>query len=247
MAYIRKRPALKKRAYRKRGGGMRRMKTNRYATHTYAFKRWAEPVYLTNNVVEDPTKIVTSDPDQLALSSTISDIGGVLGTYEFGGVFTPKLDNVINTAEFTNLFDQYQIAGVKFTITPLKNVNTASSNAYLPELCISRDLDDVLVPISDVELLQRQDLRIRRLTRPVSVYCKPGVLLDQAGTGANIVPFGTVRRNLFIDSATSDIVHPAFKWWMRNVPFGPVTGAPQPNTFAVRIDTCYYLKMKNVR
>ena len=114
-------------------------------------------------------------------------------------------------------------------------------------MVISRDLDDVVVPTNDLDMLQRQDTRVRRLTRPISVYCKPGVLLDQAGTGANIVPFGSTRRNLFIDSATSDIVHPCFKWFMRNVPFGPVSGTAQPNTFAMRIDTCYYLKMKNVR
>jgi len=242
---------MKKRSYRKRAPGRARRyarKTNRYATKTYAFKRWAAPVYLTNNNTEDATKIVVSDPSQVDVTSTISDVGGVVGAYEFGGVFTPKFDNIIEYQEFQAMFDQYQIAGIKFTITPLKNVNTASSNAYLPEIVIARDLDDTLPPVSDEnDLLQRQDARIRRLTRPISVYCKPGVLIQQSGTAADLVPFGSTRRNLYIDMAFPEIVHPAFKWYMRNVPLGPVGGAAQNNTFAMRIDTCYYLKMKNVK
>lgn len=230
-----------KRVHNARSKRLGRARRNRYAMKTYAFKRWADPVYLTNNVEEDPTKINPTDPGQVTVGTSVADV--VLGTYEFGGVFTPQLGNVINSTEFTTLFDQYQIAGVKFTITPLKNVNTGTSNPYLPELVISRDLDDVTVPTSDVnDLLQRQDTKVRRLTRPFSVYCKPGVLIQQDGTTADIVPFGSTRRNLFIDSAYPNVVHPAFKWYMRNVWLGG--GA---NTFAMRIDTCYYLKMKNVR
>lgn len=243
---LRKRPMTRR--PRRRGirrGGMLKRKTNRYAVKTYAFKRWANPVYITNNIDEDPSKFVTSDVGQLQLGSSTADI--VLGTYEVGGVFSPQLQNVINYTEFTNLFDQYQIAGIKFKITPLKNVNTGSSNPYLPEIVVSRDLDDVTVPATDFDLLQRQDAKPIRMTRPLNFYCKPGVLVDQAGTNANIVPFGNTRRNLYLDCNAVDIVHPSFKFWMRNVWLGNAGGTAVANTFALRVDTCYYLKMKNVR
>lgn len=247
MAVIRRnRMGLKKRGYRKRAGGVRRYvrKPNRYAVKTYAFKRHAKPFYLINNNEGDPTSIETSDASQIDLSATVSD-SVINGSYNVYGAMTPQLISVIDASDFTSLYDQYRIAGVKYTFTPLKNVNTQGTNFVIPELVIARDLDDVTPPTSDTQdLLQRQDVKLHRLTRPVSVYCKPGVLLSQAGTGANITPFGSSRRNMFIDMATPDVVHPCFKFGIRNA----WLGAPaEVQSFMVRVDVTYYLLMKNVK
>lgn len=242
----RNRMGLKKRGYRKRAGGARRYvrKPNRYALKTYAFKRHAKPFYLINNNEGDPTSIECSDLSQLDLSVTTSD-SVIVGSYNVYGAMTPQLNSVIDVADFTSLYDQYRIAGVKYTFTPLKNVNTQTTNYVIPELVIARDLDDVTPPTSDTQdLLQRQDVKLHRLTRPVSVYCKPGVLLSQAGTGENVVPFGKTRRNLFIDMAAPDVVHPCFKFGIRNA----WLGTPAENyAFMVRVDVTYYLLMKNVK
>lgn len=241
------RDGMKKRVYRKRAPGRARRyarKTNRYAVKTYAFKRHAKPFYLINNNEADPTSIESSDFSQIDLSPTVSD-SVINGSYNVTGAMTPQLLSVIDAADFTSLYDQYRIAGIKYTFTPLKNVNTQSTNYVIPELVIARDLDDVTPPTNDTQdLLQRQDAKLYRLTRPVSVYCKPGVLIAQSGTGANIVPFGSARRNVFIDMATPDVVHPCFKFAIRNAWLGTPA---EVQSFMVRVDVTYYLLMKNVK
>lgn len=220
----------------------RRVRQSRAPGRVYAYKRHIDPIYISN--VADPTKITGSDLGAVFnFTSTTADY--IPGTYEVGMTPSLSLTDAINSVEFTNLYDQYQIAGVKMTITNLKNVSS-DANPYIPELVFCRDLDDSSVPISDVnDILQRQDAKSVRLNRPVSMYCTPSVLVGQAGTGANLVPFGKTRRDIFIDCSNPGITHPTWKMYLRNAFLG--SAGPTVGALALRVDVVLYLKFKNVR
>lgn len=226
---IRRRPGAKRR------GGYKK----RFATKTYSFKRWAKTVYLVNSDTEDPTKLV-SDDLSVQVGSSVAD--ALVGTYQVGGVFVNSLSDVVNSAEFTTLFDQYRIAGIKIRISPMINVNSAvTGNEIIPEMWVHRDMDDVAVPTSQNDMRQYQDTKIFRLNRTINLYCKPRALIAQDGTAAAIVPFGKVGRSMFLDCNEDTVVHPSFKFYLRNLTLSASA------RFALRIDTCFYTLFKNVR
>lgn len=221
----------------------KRSKLSRVPGRVYAFKRNIDPIYISN--VADATKINGSDLGAV-FNFTATTPDYMPGTVEVGMTPSFSLSDAINSVEFTNLYDQYQIAGIKMTITNLRNVST-DANPYIPELVVSRDLDDTSVPISDVnDILQRQDVKVYRLTRPVSLFCTPSVLVGQAGTGASLVPFGQTRKDMFIDCNNPGIVHPSWKMYLRNAYLGPA-GSEVVGNVALRVDAKLYLKFKNVR
>lgn len=239
---------MRRRYGRKRGGGARRAgpRRNKFATKTYAYKRWCQPVYVSNSDPENPSKIVASDNTQIKLGSTNADPSQIPGTYEVGGAFTYSLNNVIDVGDFTGLYDQYRIAGIKVKITPLYNVNTTGPNAVIPQLVVARDLDDVAVPTSDTQdLLQRAQTKVLQLNRPVQFYCKPRVLVQQSGTGADLVQFSSkTYESIFIDMAFPGVVLPTWKFFLRNI----YLGNPLVNyTYNWRVDTCVYFQCKNVK
>lgn len=230
-----KRPARRPRRYGKRRGGYR----NKLATKTYAFKRWVKSIYIQNSDEEDPLKLI-SDSANVILGGTSADV--IAGTYQVGGVCSFSLQDLTNAAEFTDLFDQYRIAGIKMRVSPVINVNTNSANTnVIPEIQWFRDFDDVTVPLSQNDGRQRQDTKMARLTYPLNLYCKPSVLLAQDGTSAAIVPFGKFRRGLFMDCNDDTVVYPTWKFFLRNVALSAST------KFALRLDVCFYTQFKNVR
>lgn len=232
------RPGMRRRAYRKRAG--------KFAVKTYAYKRWCKPCYITNSDQELPGDIIASDNTQITLGPTSSDPSMIPGTYQVGGAFTYSLNNVIDVSDFTGLYDQYRIAGIKIKITPLYNVNTTGANNVIPQLVVSRDLDDVAVPTSDTQdLLQRPQTKVLQLNKPVQLYCKPRVLVQQSGTGADLVQFSSnTYKSIYVDMAYPSVVLPTYKFWLRNI----YLGQPIQNFgYNMRVDTCIYFQCKNVK
>lgn len=244
-----------RRGARRRPGMRRRRvmrKRNNFATKTYAYKRWCNPVYISNSDPENPGKIVASEDggvtvtNQMTLGPTSSDQSQIPGTYQVGGAFTYALDRVIDLADFTSLYDQYRVAGIKVKITPLYNVNTTGTNNVIPQLVIARDLDDVAVPTSDTaDLLQRAQTKVIQLNKPVQFYCKPRVLVQQSGTGADLIQFSSkTYESIFVDMAFPGVVMPTWKFWLRNI----YLGQPIQNFgYNWRVDTCLYFQCKNVK
>lgn len=240
---------MRRRRFAKRRGAVARRamrKRSTFATKTYAYKRWCKPVYITNSEGEDPTVMIQSDPTQVALGPTSADPSGIPGTYQVGGAFTYSLNNVIDLPDFTSLYDQYRIAGIKIKVTPLYNVNTTGTNNVIPQLVIARDLDDVAIPTSDTQdLLQRAQTKVLQLNRPAQFYCEPRVLVQQSGTGADLIQFSSnTYQSIFVDMAFPGVVLPTYKFWLRNL----YLGAPAQNyAYNMRIDTCIYFQCKNVK
>lgn len=238
----------RRRFAKRRGRAMRKglRKRSTFATKTYAYKRWCKPVYITNSDPEDPELMIQSDPTQIALGNTTADPSGIPGTYQVGGAFTYSLNNVVDVSDFTGLYDQYRIAGIKVKITPLYNVNTTGTNNVIPQLVIARDLDDVAVPTSDTQdLLQRAQTKVIQLNKPVQFYCKPRVLVQQSGTGADLIQFSSkTYESIFVDMAFPTVVYPTWKFWLRNL----YLGNPALNYgYNVRVDCCVYFQCKNVK
>lgn len=171
---------------------------------------------------------------------------GNVTAYNNGGVttnaataFSFKLSDLPQYTDFTALFDQYKITGVKLDFIPFAdNVswevasNGASISAPGGPLMIATDYDDVSLPASASEMLSRQNVKVIPVGRRYQMFLRPKYN-DVANTAAVVPSSG------FIDCDTAAAPHYGVKCWM---------AAPNiPNTnFTYQVWATYYVKMKGV-
>lgn len=164
-------------------------------------------------------------------------------------VFTNQffaLSNVPNNSEFTALYDQYRINGVKVTVIPRGNTAeiTASSGASTVYQGQSTgvfsviDYDDT-TPLANInEACQYQNMKMTRATQQHTRYLVPRFNLQgitNQGTGATGSMMNTRG---WIDCTQINVPHFGLKWaFQQNVNYNL--------SYDVKID--YYLAFKNVR
>lgn len=147
-----------------------------------------------------------------------------------------------NVSEFTSLYDQYRINGIKVTLIPRGNqsdIGTASGTVAQSVGVFSViDYDDISPLTSLNQALQYQNLKMTRSHQIHSRYFKPRILnsvLANAGTGA-VANAGSTRG--WLDVNSGDVPHMGVKFVLQQSP-------NSTQTFDVKID--YYLAFKNVR
>lgn len=203
----------------------------------YKFKRMAKTSVLYNTTTVGT--ITTNDNTMVSLSAApIAEIGGV--GYQFGAGMFFRASNVQTIADFTALYDQYRIAGVRVNIIPLSDSATAQSSGFLPTLYWARDDDDALAPATEAELRERQDVKVNRLNKPVSIYIKnPKAMIDVNQTTGLADP--AMVKNGWINCNSTLVQHNGLKMWFKNVDL-----RVQPTTVtAFRIESTYYLEFRN--
>lgn len=203
----------------------------------YKFKRMAKTSVLYNTTTLGT--ITTNDNTMVSLSAApIAEIGGV--GYQFGAGMFFRASNVQTIADFTALYDQYRIAGVRVNIIPLSDSANAQNSGFLPTLYWARDDDDALAPAQESELRERQDVKVHRLNKPVSIYIKnPKAMVDVNQTTGLADP--AMVKNGWINCASTLVQHNGLKMWFKNVDL-----RAQPLTLtAFRIETTYYLEFRN--
>lgn len=97
------------------------------------------------------------------------------------GRITFQLDNLDNYTEFTNLFQQFRILGVKLTFVPYVTSNDANPIAttyVMPNIHTVIDHDDSGTPANLAEIMQFRNHRMTRLNRVHSRYIKPSILMS---------------------------------------------------------------------
>lgn len=158
------------------------------------------------------------------------------------GAYSFNMVNIPSVTDFTTLYDQYKIKGIKFTLIPKYNSvdigpNPTSGNIIQQtQVATVLDYDDINNPGTLDVLLQYQSLKITRGGKTHSRYFKPSQLTN-VYRGA-LVPDGhSVSKAKWNDMAYLDIVHYGVKWAIQE-------NASVPLNFDVKID--YYLAMKNV-
>lgn len=146
--------------------------------------------------------------------------------------FTFQLADVPNHTEFTALYDQYCIKGVKMEFIPRFNV--ANLGDTIPELFSIVDYDGS-APSTEPGFLQYQNLKMTRGTQIHKRYLKPAVL-PQVFQG--VTTGYSIKKNQWIDSADDALPHYGVSTWL------PTSGANNPSW---DLKVTYYLAFKNVR
>lgn len=151
------------------------------------------------------------------------------------------LASVPGYTEFTSLYDQYRINGVKITLIPRGNqsdIGAASTTAAQSVGIFSVvDYDDTSLLTSLNQALQYQNCKMTRTHQQHSRYLKPRVevnaLSSTAPGNANVMP---VRG--WVDCDFPNTPHQGVKYVFQQSP-------NSVQTFDVKVD--YYLAFKNVR
>lgn len=196
-------------------------RTGRYATKIYRFKRAR---YAQGNIV--------CVGDQINL-----------------GAQTFTLSQLPNATEFTQLYDQYKITGIKFEIIPTYNVNAVAqvtddtaSNLYLiPTVHTVLDFDDHQAPANLEELMQYQNLKTTRGNVIHKRYWKPKAIAVLQNTTGTPLEFARGLSNEWIDCGNPNVLHYGLKWAIM-----PHTSAPD-TIVKYDVKVTYYMIFKNVR
>lgn len=143
---------------------MRRPLRNRYGQgKIYAFKRTCElrPFNYSAGIwVQQPSNVISND-------------GGLL---YYRGIFKFKLDDLPGYSDFTNLYENFRITGVRLRFLPYIGTESsapASTSSLMSPLalCIDRGANDALgVNPNFSQLLENQDVKIRSSYKPFSLY-----------------------------------------------------------------------------
>lgn len=136
--------------------------------------------------------------------------------YQFGASYVFKLSSVIDSGDFTQLYDKYKITGIKVRIMWQCNQAGVSGTAVLPILSYSVDHDDAALPSSLYQITTKGTSKVKVLGQRnyVDVYIRPkvaGALYQSLLTGYSSV------KAPFINSTYPDVQHYGLKFWLNNV------------------------------
>lgn len=182
-----------------------------------------------------------------SFNSTTGVSTNISGTYVFG------LDAVPNSTEFTSLYDQYKIRGVKLSIVPSGNtymtstVSGATGQYGFGRINSVLDYDDSAPPVSENELLQYMTLKQTPGWKTHTRFIKPKVQFsvandDAGGTVASAAP----RGNCWLDCGNPSVDHLGIKLWIPAPVNNPATGNTS-TSITYSVYATYYLAFKNVR
>lgn len=240
---VRRRYARRKRAparvMKRRGAMNRRVISFKPVKNYYKFKRYCADSTLINSGLGTVNWNGKAGVNW-SITATAPDDNGL---YQFGGSMSFRLDDVLQDNEFISLFDKYKITGVKLTFIPLSYdaayVSTGGNSSTVPTMTYAIDTDDILAPATAQTLLVKQDCRVRRLSKPFSVYIKPRINVSvQAAGGATDLAMS--QKSGWLNCSYNDIEHFGFKFYLRDMPL-PATSSNS----LIRVQAKYYIALKD--
>lgn len=184
----------------------------RVPSKVHLFKRMANVI----EFVSKGTAVTLND-----ISGAIDWVGPITddsNTQQFGFSYTAWLNQVIQTSEFTSLFDRYKILGVKLKCMYQTNVGAYGSTGPLPILYSAYDADDNTVPANQIEVQAKGYCKTKILNgnKMFSLYFKPRI--DKAVYQSGATFAYSSERVCWLDCANTSVPHYAQKFWIRNFP-----------------------------
>lgn len=170
--------------------------------------------------------------------TAISITAGSSNTF---GVYSFRLDELPNFAEFTNLYDAYKINRVKISFIPFSNVSLVrdgnpddfKNTEYTNRLFTVLDYTDVTVPVTINQLREYQSCKWSPNNRIHKRYFKPKV------TG--IVTAGSFQTSPWLQcSDSSDVQYLGIR-------YGLTHQATATSNTVYRVEATYYCSFKQVR
>lgn len=179
-----------------------------------------------------------------ACLSTPTILSDDYGTWQTGIGMNFNLSEVVQTSDFTSLFDRYKILGVKLKFLFQSNQTgiPGGTRAPLPTIVYSYDADDQDSPTtkSIVQVKQYAKERILNGNRTFSVFYKPRVarmvyqdLVNTAYESAKAP---------WLDCTNSTVPHYGLKLWINNW-FSDYN----TSSYKLTISPTYYLAMKDTQ
>lgn len=180
-----------------------------------------------------------SPPSGYNLGATLASLNG---TSQFGLTYLTQFNQVLEINDFTELFDRYQICGVKYTIIPMNNAARSNSLDSLGTMSYVVDYDDNNMPTSEQDLMVKQGCKTKRLAKPVSIYYRPKLLAgvvdsDGAITGDN------PKRPGWLNCANPLVNHYGLKMWFNDLNVGD----PHTVNMILKVRTKVYFKCKDTQ
>lgn len=181
-------------------------------------------------------------------------IGNVTASISALGVPTPvavgysfALSQLPNVSDFTTLFDQYKLTGVKMTLTPACSEGILSPlTGTAQPLGFSRvhtviDYDDSAAPTSEDQLLEYGSHKSTAPFQIHSRYIKPKIL--QEVYRSSLTTAYSPKSNQYLDTSYTDVPHLGMKLWIS----APNTNAGTAQSITYKVYQTMYFTCKNVR
>jgi len=218
----------------------------------HSFSRWGVP-FPYNPVTQQGSLNYTSDWSYDGLGTLTTNAGtSTIKELPLTTQFT--LTDISNSSEFSALYDQYKICGVKVSIKMISCPDatyTAGGTAlnqysnFYPTLWYVRDYDDTaLVTTGDIRQYKSVKHVTLRPNKELSIFVKPRVLKQvfNSTTGAGY----EIALPKFIDMANNALPHfglkMVFDFEGQNLPITSVL-----SQFKFRLNYKYYFMCKDVR
>lgn len=210
----------------------------------YAFKRLTIPFKLYNKVVGGNPTLAPIQPDGPDMSMEIGSPDATYQTdvYGVGVAMSFRLNDVIQSSEFTSLFDQYKISGVKARITWNCTQGEIAGGIPAPRVMYSVDEDDKVIP-EELTIRAKNSTKFHQFgqSRPLTIYIKPRVRKNvQSVTGTATAPGKT-----WLDCSYPLVPHYGLKMYINDLWLPNDASLDARNLF--NIDLTYYIKTKGVQ
>lgn len=158
------------------------------------------------------------------------------GTLQF------SLDQLPGIADFTALFDQYKISGVKVDFRLILDPSAqAFGSATYPNLYVRRDYDNTAnETIADIAQDNRAKRYVLLPNKARSIYIKPALQAEYFNTATGLTDKSPVW-NKWFDCTNTNMKHLGLKWAIDTM------GILLPQGSTMTIEFTYYLAFKNTR
>lgn len=227
--------------------GARRSMVSKFVPVVYRFKRTTTITGM--NQFNTAASVGTASKLNGYLIPTTTAAVANPAYYAFSIAFTLK--DLPDYSDFLNLYDEYQISGVRLVLTSVftdaasSTIGTSAPTGALIHMI--NDYDDNAIPTASelgVDVLrQYPGYRTYQLStgRSIKRYIRPRVSQAINGT-AGLVYYGTASRNQWIDMSSVDVQYYGIKGIIELYQ----TNA-NINYFPIKVEAVYYLTMKGVR
>jgi len=195
----------------------------------YKFKRTCEikPWYYTG-----------ADWVQHSTNSITNDVAAPF----FAGIFKFRLDDLPNPTDFTSLYEQFRITGVKLRFIPYVGTESSGQTGSYTEImamCIDRGANDqVNVSPSFTSLLENQDVKLRNSQRPFSMWIGSPVAHQGADAQTQVVYKASPWLDSELPTRSRIVDHHGLK-------FSFQAQRPEANSTYYRVYATYYITCRN--
>lgn len=226
---------------------LKKFALTRKPKNLYMFKRLGNVVRIQHRAgaagdvwnIEDPnTHIVNS------IYATGASWGteAIPGSYQNGFCCNFAINKVVDSSDFTALFDRYKIVGIKAKFMYQINNADAGGQSVLPTIMYYPDYDDNAAPTyGQMRVKQGVKSKVLEANKPFSIFFKPKRLVsvsDGAGNSNSMI-----TNSGWLNSQFAGVNHLGLKFYINNL-YG---GAPATTTVNAQLEVqfTYYLAFKD--